>query len=243
MRFSARVVRLIETFPLYGELPGTASGKLPADSRDRNGPASGGGAGARSGSGQRRRAGGPDARRAGGDASIRLVDEVAAFQNALGVYLIAPDGTIHDPTIAFARIEAAAADPRFPYARPGGGPLAAGDGVALSQLYDAAQLVPGTRFGLFVIADGRRAGARSGGPPRWLRRARAGRSRERPAGQHLRPGAGPRAAPHRGRRPCRVPGRASRRTKSPARAAGRSPVMRRRATGPRAGPDARRSRR
>lgn len=50
---------------------------------------------------------------AGGDATIRFVDEVAAFQNALGVYLIAPDGTIHDPTIAFARIEAAAADPRF----------------------------------------------------------------------------------------------------------------------------------
>ena len=91
---------------------------------------------------------------AGRDATIRFVDEVAAFQNALGVYLIAPDGTIHDPMIAFARIEAAAADPRFPYARPGGGPLAAGDGVALSQLYYAAQLVPGTRFGLFLIADG-----------------------------------------------------------------------------------------
>lgn len=91
---------------------------------------------------------------AGGDATIRFVDEVAAFQNVLGVYLIAPDGTIHDPKIAFARIEAAAADARFPYARPGGGPLAAGDGVALSQLYDPAQLVPGTRFGLFVIADG-----------------------------------------------------------------------------------------
>ena len=39
---------------------------------------------------------------AGRDATIRFVDEVAAFQNALGVYLIAPDGTNHDPTIAFA---------------------------------------------------------------------------------------------------------------------------------------------
>ena len=91
---------------------------------------------------------------AGRDAAIRFVDEVAAFQNALGVYLIAPDGTIHDPRIVFARVEAATADPRFPFARPGGGPLAAGDAVALSELYDAAQLVPGTRFGLFVIADG-----------------------------------------------------------------------------------------
>ena len=91
---------------------------------------------------------------AGGDATIRFVDEVAAFQNALGVYLIAPEGTIHDPQIAFARIEAAAADPRFPFARPGGGPLAAGDAVALSELYDATQLVRGTRFGLFMIAEG-----------------------------------------------------------------------------------------
>ncbi len=91
---------------------------------------------------------------AAGDAVIRFVDEVAAFQSALGVYLIAPDGTIHDPKIAFARIEAAAADPRFPFARPGGGPLAAGDAVALSELYDAGQLAPGTRFGLFLVAEG-----------------------------------------------------------------------------------------
>ncbi len=91
---------------------------------------------------------------AGGDAAIVFKDEVAAFQNALGVYLIAPDGTIHDPEIVFARIEAAEADPRFPFARPGGGPLHAGDAVQLSELYSAEQLAPGTQFGLFLIANG-----------------------------------------------------------------------------------------
>ena len=118
-----------------------------------DGPASGRGAGSRSGE-VNGVAQASLTLGAGRDATIRFVDEVAAFQNALGVYLIAPDGTIHDPKIAFARIEAAAADPRFPFARPGGGPLAAGDAVALSELYDAAQLAPGTRFGLFLIAEG-----------------------------------------------------------------------------------------
>jgi uncharacterized protein YegL len=94
----------------------------------------------------------------GRDATIVFKDEVAAFQNALGVYLIAPDGTIHDPEILFARIEAAEADPRFPFARPGGGPLHAGDAVQLSELYGADQLAPGTRFGLFLIANGAAAG-------------------------------------------------------------------------------------
>ncbi len=91
---------------------------------------------------------------AGRDATIVFKDEVAAFQNALGVYLIAPDGTIHDPRVLFARIEAAVADPRFPFARPGGGPLHAGDAVRLSELYSAEQLAPGTQFGLFLIANG-----------------------------------------------------------------------------------------
>jgi Ca2+-binding RTX toxin-like protein len=100
---------------------------------------------------------------AGGDATIRFVDEVAAYQSALGVYLIGPDGTIHDPRIAFARIEAAAADPRYPFARPGGGPLAAGDAVQLSELYSAEQLAPGTSFGLFLVVNGAARGWWQGG--------------------------------------------------------------------------------
>ena len=39
------------------------------------------------------------------DAVVTFRDEVAAFENVLGVYLIDPDGTIRDPEIVFARIE------------------------------------------------------------------------------------------------------------------------------------------
>ncbi|HLT02327.1 MAG TPA: DUF4114 domain-containing protein, partial [Geminicoccaceae bacterium] len=44
--------------------------------------------------------------------------------------------------------------PNFPSVRPGGGPLASGDEVRLSDLYDPGQLQPGQEFGLFLIADG-----------------------------------------------------------------------------------------
>jgi FG-GAP repeat len=58
------------------------------------------------------------------------------------------------PEIAFPRIEHAVPLPGFPGERPGGGPLAPGDDVALSDLYPAADLQPGQEFGLFVVADG-----------------------------------------------------------------------------------------
>ena len=88
------------------------------------------------------------------DATITFIDEVAKFQNSLGVYLIDPDGTIHDPTMVFPQIEHADADPGHPISRPGGGPLESGQTVALSDLYDAADLQEGGQFGLFYIAEG-----------------------------------------------------------------------------------------
>ncbi len=88
------------------------------------------------------------------DARIAFLDEVAAFENSLGVYLIDPDSTIHNPKMVFPRIELADADPNQPDVRPGGGPLQPGDAVQLSQLYDSSELAPGLKFGLFLIADG-----------------------------------------------------------------------------------------
>ncbi len=92
---------------------------------------------------------------ASGDAEIAFVDEVAAFQSSLGVYLIDPDGTIGDTGWAFEQIEHkdASADASSA-ARPGGGPLAPGDSVLLSDLFDPADLTPGTGFGLFLVANG-----------------------------------------------------------------------------------------
>ncbi len=89
------------------------------------------------------------------DAGIAFVDEVAAYQSSLGVYLVAPDGTIGATRWAFERIEHSEPDPlASPTARPGGGPLTPGDTVLLSDLFDPAELQPGTGFGLFLVADG-----------------------------------------------------------------------------------------
>jgi Ca2+-binding RTX toxin-like protein len=88
------------------------------------------------------------------DARIVFVDEVAQFQNTLGVYLIGADGTIHSPKIVFPQIEHADADPSQPVVRPGGGPLQPGDAVLLSQLYDPGELQEGLQFGLFSITEG-----------------------------------------------------------------------------------------
>jgi Bacterial Ig domain/Domain of unknown function (DUF4114)/RTX calcium-binding nonapeptide repeat (4 copies) len=89
-----------------------------------------------------------------GEAAIVFNSEFAAFVNTLGVYLIDRDGQLVDPKIVFAQIEQAEGDPNFPSVRPGGGPVAAGDQVLLSALYDSSQLQPGQEFGLFMIADG-----------------------------------------------------------------------------------------
>ncbi|HLT02308.1 MAG TPA: Ig-like domain-containing protein, partial [Geminicoccaceae bacterium] len=89
-----------------------------------------------------------------GDATIVFASEFARDVSSLGVFLIGPDGEMSDPRIVFPQIEQAEADPNFPSVRPGGGPLASGDEVRLSDLYDPGQLQPGQEFGLFLIADG-----------------------------------------------------------------------------------------
>lgn len=92
---------------------------------------------------------------AGEDAAISFVDEVAAFQSSLGVYLVGPDGTIEKPRWVFERIEHALADDSVGESvRPGGGPSTPGDAVRLSDLYDPLELQEGTEFGLFLVADG-----------------------------------------------------------------------------------------
>jgi Bacterial Ig domain/RTX calcium-binding nonapeptide repeat (4 copies) len=88
------------------------------------------------------------------DARITFVDELAQFQNSLGVYLIDPDGTIHDARMVFPQIEHADADPSQAVVRPGGGPLQPGDAVLLSDLYNPADLQEGGQFGLFYVAEG-----------------------------------------------------------------------------------------
>jgi Ca2+-binding RTX toxin-like protein len=89
-----------------------------------------------------------------GDAAIVFGSEFAAFVNTLGVFLIDANGQMVDPKIVFPEIEQSERDPDFPSVRPGGGPVAAGDEVLLSDLYDADQLHPGQEFGLFVIGNG-----------------------------------------------------------------------------------------
>ena len=90
-----------------------------------------------------------------GDAEISFVDEYAAFQSSLGVYLVGPDGTIGATEWVFDRIEhSEASDEASDDARPGGGPLSPGDAVLLSDLFAPEELTPGTGFGLFLAADG-----------------------------------------------------------------------------------------
>jgi hypothetical protein len=60
-----------------------------------------------------------------------------------------------NPQWVFERIEhAEPSDLASESARPGGGPLSPGDTVLLSDLFDPAELSPGTEFGLFLVADG-----------------------------------------------------------------------------------------
>jgi hypothetical protein len=89
-----------------------------------------------------------------GDAAIVFGSEFARLVNTLGVYLIEPNGRLVDPKIVFPEIEQLEGDPNFPGVRPGGGPVAAGDQVLLSDLYEPDQLHPGQEFGLFLIANG-----------------------------------------------------------------------------------------
>ena len=69
-----------------------------------------------------------------GDAEVSFVDEYAAFQSSLGVYLVGPDGTIGATEWVFDRIEhSEASDEASANARPGGGPLSPGDAVLLER--------------------------------------------------------------------------------------------------------------
>lgn len=100
----------------------------------------------------------------GGDAAIIFRDEVALFQNSIGVYLIGENGEMLDPKLAFFAVEHA--EPQFDengvqqnaFIRPGGGPLSPGDQVLLSELYPDVDLQPGAKFGVFLVVDGGRTG-------------------------------------------------------------------------------------
>jgi hypothetical protein len=90
---------------------------------------------------------------AGADARIVFDNEVAALDSVLGAYLIAPDGRIGPVGIVFPEIEHRDADPRYDArVRPGGGPLAEGDSVLLSEVFPDLDLAPGQAFGLFLAA-------------------------------------------------------------------------------------------
>ncbi len=90
------------------------------------------------------------------DATITFRDEVAQFKNVLGVVLVGDDNTLGPAHIVFPQVEQADADPHFPQARPGGGPLHPGDEIRLSELFDPGQLHEGQHFAFFTIADGYR---------------------------------------------------------------------------------------
>jgi Ca2+-binding RTX toxin-like protein len=88
------------------------------------------------------------------DATITFRDEVALFQNTLGVVLVGPDGTLGPARVVFAQVEHAEADARFPSVRPGGGPRFPGEEVRLSELYTPGELAEGQQVAFFTIADG-----------------------------------------------------------------------------------------
>jgi Ca2+-binding RTX toxin-like protein len=105
----------------------------------------------------------------GGDAAIIFRDEIALFQNSIGVYLIGENGEMLDPKIAFFAVEHAETfiddngNQQFAFIRPGGGPLSPGDQVLLSELYPDQALDPGAKFGVFLVVDGGRTGQFQGG--------------------------------------------------------------------------------
>ena len=79
------------------------------------------------------------------DARITFIDEVAQFQNTLGVYLIDPGR--HDPQpqgrVPADRACRGRSEPTCGV-RPGGGPLQTGDSVLLSTCHDPGELQEGT---------------------------------------------------------------------------------------------------
>ena len=116
----------------------------------------------------------------GGDAAIIFRDEVALFQNSVGVYLIGENGEIWDPRLAFAAVEHSDifldenGVQQHSFIRPGGGPLSPGDQVLLSELYPGQTLPPGTKFGLFLVVDGGNNGGLDGSETLAFRNAQGG---------------------------------------------------------------------
>ena len=88
------------------------------------------------------------------DAVVTFRDEVAAFENVLGVYLIDPDGTIRDPEIVFARIEHADPLPGLPLCPAGRRAARARRRRAPEHAVSGRGPRAGQQFGLFVVADG-----------------------------------------------------------------------------------------
>ena len=89
------------------------------------------------------------------DARITFIDEVAQFQNTLGVYLIDADGTIHEPQD---RVPAdrACRGRSEPAGRRGRAAARCSRATRslLSELYDPGELQEGQQFGLFYITEG-----------------------------------------------------------------------------------------
>ncbi len=73
-----------------------------------------------------------------GDLRLTLVDQQAGFRNSVGVYRIAEDGSFVDPRIVVTDTRGAAL----------------GSEVLMSEVYGARDFAAGTRFGLFLIANG-----------------------------------------------------------------------------------------
>ncbi|MEZ5857723.1 MAG: integrin alpha [Geminicoccaceae bacterium] len=75
---------------------------------------------------------------AGGDLRLTLVDQLAGYRNSVGVYRIADDGSFVDPRIVVTDTKGAAL----------------GSEILMSEVYGVDDFAAGTRFGLFLIADG-----------------------------------------------------------------------------------------
>jgi glycosylphosphatidylinositol phospholipase D len=75
---------------------------------------------------------------AGGDLRLTLVDQLAGYRNSVGVYRIADDGSFVDPRIVVTDTKGAVL----------------GSEILMSEVYGVDDFAAGTRFGLFLIADG-----------------------------------------------------------------------------------------
>ncbi len=75
---------------------------------------------------------------AGGDLRLTLVDQLAGYRNSVGVYRIGEDGRFVDPRIVITDTKGTALDSE----------------ILMSDVYGVDGFAAGSRFGLFLIADG-----------------------------------------------------------------------------------------